>query len=61
MSPRGSFFDGKLFLVGDALAAYPLHVGTSTNQAPLDVLLLENLMKGDLTVQQCEGQGLQYV
>jgi hydroxymethylglutaryl-CoA reductase len=41
-------FDGKLLLVGDALAQFRPHVGSSTNQAALDALLLEKVLKGEM-------------
>ena len=59
-SPQASFFDGKLLLVGDALATFRPHVAASTNQAALDALLLEKVMKGDMTIQQWEDQVLEY-
>ena len=55
-SPRAVFFNGKLLLVGDALAQFRPHVGSSTNQAALDALLLEKVFKGEIGLDQWEEQ-----
>jgi 2-polyprenyl-6-methoxyphenol hydroxylase-like FAD-dependent oxidoreductase len=51
-----SFFDGKLLLVGDSLATFRPHVAPSTNQAALNALLLERLMKGEIDAAEWEAQ-----
>lgn len=51
-SPRAVFFDGALLLVGDALAQLQPHVGSSTNQAALDALLVERVLKGEMGFDQ---------
>lgn len=60
VSPRASFFDGKLLLVGDALATFRPHAGASTNQAALSALLLEKVMKNEITLHEWERSVLQY-
>ena len=59
-SPRASFFDGKLLLVGDALATFRPHAGASTNQAAKNALSLEKVMKAEMTLEQWETKALQY-
>ncbi|KAF1993508.1 hypothetical protein P154DRAFT_589136, partial [Amniculicola lignicola CBS 123094] len=41
VSPCAVFFDGKLFLVGDALVTFRPNIAQSTNQAALDCRLLK--------------------
>ena len=60
MTSKASFFDGKLLLVGDALALFRPHCALSANQAALDCLALERVMKGEINVQQWEKQVLGY-
>ena len=57
---RAAFFDGKLLLVGDALTVLRPHIASSTNQAALNALLLEKVMKGDMTIAEWERRSLQY-
>ncbi|MCJ1438710.1 hypothetical protein MMC27_008100 [Xylographa pallens] len=57
---RAAFFDGKVLLVGDALTTMRPHIASSTNQAAVNALLLEKVMKGDLTIAEWERQSLQY-
>ena len=59
-APRASFFDGKLLLVGDALALFRPHLAASTNQAATHCLLLEQVLKGDTTLANWEKQVLQH-
>jgi 2-polyprenyl-6-methoxyphenol hydroxylase-like FAD-dependent oxidoreductase len=59
-SPKASFFDGKLLLVGDALVPFRPHVACSTNQAALDALLLEKMLKGEIPLTEWERQALDY-
>ena len=47
---RPSFFDGKLLFAGNALVPFRPHVAYSTNQAALDALLIEELLKGDISL-----------
>ena len=55
-----SFFDGTLLFVGDALVPFRPHVACSTNQAALDALLVEKLLKGDITITNWENQVMEY-
>ena len=46
LAPRNSFFDGKVLLVGDAVAGLRPHTAASTSQAAFDALMLEELVGG---------------
>lgn len=60
MSPQAAFFDGRLLLIGDALASFRPHRAMSLNQSGLDCLLLEKLAKGEITLKAWEKQVVQY-
>ena len=60
ISPRASFLDGKVLLVGDALASFRPHAALSTNQAALNALLLGKVMKGDMALGEWERAVLKY-
>jgi 2-polyprenyl-6-methoxyphenol hydroxylase-like FAD-dependent oxidoreductase len=60
ISPQASFYDGKLFLVGDALALFRPHVAQSTNQSALHCLLLEKLLQGRINLEAYEEQVMMY-
>lgn len=57
---RPSFYDGKLLFVGDALVQFRPHVACSTNQAAVDALLVEKLLKGEIDLSTWERQVLDY-
>lgn len=57
---RPCHFGGKVLVVGDALSTFRPHVGSSTNQAALNALLLEKAMNGEMTLAQWEQQCLDY-
>lgn len=50
LSPRADFMEGKLLLVGDAVAGFRPHTAASTNQAAYHALLLERVMSGDMSL-----------
>ncbi|KAL8952390.1 MAG: hypothetical protein Q9222_001699 [Ikaeria aurantiellina] len=54
------FFGGKLLFVGDALMPFRPHVACSTNQAALNALLMERLLKGVINLSSWETQVLNY-
>ena len=60
IASRASFFNGKVLLVGDALAGFRPHVFASTNQAALDALLLRDFMVEKMSLEEWEGRVLQY-
>ena len=52
ISPRNSFFDGKLLLIGDAVAGFRPHTAASTSQAAFDAQKLHELMNGEIGLGQ---------
>ncbi|KAL6720040.1 hypothetical protein ACLMJK_001961 [Lecanora helva] len=60
IAPSASFFDGKLLLVGEALALFRPHIALSANQAAVDCLLLKKRLDGDITMKEWERRVLQY-
>jgi hypothetical protein len=52
--PKAAFFDGKVVLVGDALALFRPHAALSFNQAALDTLLFEKVMTGETDIKTWE-------
>ena len=59
-SPQASFFDGKILLVGDALTLLRPHMARATNQAGLHCLLLEEHLKGKMSIKEWEKKVLQH-
>ncbi|EMC92201.1 hypothetical protein BAUCODRAFT_281546 [Baudoinia panamericana UAMH 10762] len=49
ISPQNEFMDGKVLLVGDALAGFRPHTAASTGQAAFDALMLGKLLKGEVS------------
>jgi 2-polyprenyl-6-methoxyphenol hydroxylase-like FAD-dependent oxidoreductase len=60
LSPRASFFDGKVLLIGDALCGVRPHTASSVNQAALHANLLGQVFKGEMTLQEWEKRVLDY-
>ncbi|KAL8709874.1 MAG: hypothetical protein Q9220_005490 [cf. Caloplaca sp. 1 TL-2023] len=54
------FFGGRLLFVGDALMPFRPHVACSTNQAALNALLVEQLLKGEIDLSTWETQVVNY-
>lgn len=54
IAPQASFFNGKVLLVGDALALFRPNIAQSTNQAAFDCLLLEKLLTGKISLKEWE-------
>ncbi len=52
VSPKNSFFDGKLLLIGDAVAGFRPHTAASTSQAAFDAQKLHELMNGEIGLAQ---------
>lgn len=48
LSSQASFFNGKVLMVGDAVAGFRPHTAASTSQAAYHALLLEQNMNGEL-------------
>ena len=59
-SPRASFFDGKVLLVGDALAHFRPHIAFSTNQAAFDCLQMQLYLNGEIGISEWETRVLRF-
>ena len=59
-SSQASFADGKIRLVGDALTLMRPHIAFSTNQAAFDCLMLEKVMKGDISNAEWESEVIRF-
>ena len=59
-SPRASFYEGRLLLVGEALTLLRPHTGMSFNHAAVNCLLLQKVMQGEMTVAEWEKEVLKY-
>ena len=60
ISPRNSFFDGKLLLVGDAVAGFRPHTAASTSQAAFDAMKLAELMEGKTDLGEWVEETMEY-
>ncbi|KAI9669826.1 MAG: hypothetical protein M1817_004567 [Caeruleum heppii] len=60
IAPKAAYMEGKVLLVGDALAGFRPHIASSTNQAALNAMLLGQVMEGRLTMAEWEKQCLEY-
>lgn len=60
ISPKSAFYDGRIYLVGDALAGFRPHTGSSTNQAAFNALKLDQFMRGSISQDQFERDILEY-
>ncbi|MCJ1413036.1 hypothetical protein MMC19_007138 [Ptychographa xylographoides] len=49
ISPQNSFFNGKVLLLGDAVAGFRPHTAASTSQAAFDAQKLDELMTGEIS------------
>ena len=57
---RATYFDGKLLLVGDALATFRPHAAASTSQAANSAMLLGKVLRGETTVRRWEASVMRY-
>ncbi|MCJ1405840.1 hypothetical protein MMC11_009070 [Xylographa trunciseda] len=60
LSPRNSFFDGKVLLIGDAVAGFRPHTAASTSQAAFDALMLDDLMSGKIDNERWQEKTMNY-
>ncbi|KAB8527820.1 hypothetical protein FH972_025471 [Carpinus fangiana] len=60
LSEKSVFYDGKVLMVGDAVAGFRPHTAASANQAALNALLLEGVAKGTLSLEEWEDIILEY-
>ncbi|KAI9684550.1 MAG: hypothetical protein M1822_005638 [Bathelium mastoideum] len=54
ISPQQIFYEGKVVLLGDALAGFRPHTAASTSQAAFDAMTLAKLMDGTLDLKGFE-------
>lgn len=60
ISPRALFLDGRVLLVGDALATFRPMTGLGTNQAARQALSLFEVLAGRLSLERWERDALEY-
>ena len=60
ISSRNAFFDGKVLLIGDAVAGFRPHTAASTSQAAFDALKLEELVSGKMSREAWERDTMEY-
>jgi len=60
ISSRCSFWDGRVLLVGDALAGFRPHTAASTNQAAFDAMMVAQLTQGDIDLEEHEDRCMNY-
>jgi 2-polyprenyl-6-methoxyphenol hydroxylase-like FAD-dependent oxidoreductase len=60
ISPKADFMDGKVLLMGDALAGFRPHPAASTNQAAYQALSLEKVMKGEVEKEEAVEAFMEY-
>ena len=60
VSPRATFLDGKVLLVGDGLATFRPTTGQSTNQAARNALDMRDMLQGRMTLAEWEERSLEY-
>lgn len=60
ISPQNSFFDGKLLLVGDALAGFRPHTAASTGQAAFDAMRISELFGGKIDKAEYDDRVLEF-
>ncbi|KAK0363407.1 hypothetical protein LTR91_019462 [Friedmanniomyces endolithicus] len=60
ISSQSSFMDGKVLLVGDALAGFRPHTAASTGQAAFDALTLGQWMTGEITKEKYDEKVLEF-
>ncbi|CAA9966353.1 hypothetical protein CFE70_010124 [Pyrenophora teres f. teres 0-1] len=51
---KGSFFDGKLLLVGEAFLQVRPHLGASSDIAGISAINLPHVLNGDITIEEWE-------
>ncbi|KAF3017880.1 hypothetical protein E8E14_012891 [Neopestalotiopsis sp. 37M] len=52
ISPQNEFMDGKLVLIGDALAGFRPHTVASTSQAAFDAMIFADCIEGKVSKEQ---------
>jgi 2-polyprenyl-6-methoxyphenol hydroxylase-like FAD-dependent oxidoreductase len=59
-SEQNVFMDGKVLLVGDALAGFRPHTAASTAQAAMHALLLDKVIRREMELREWQRQTLEY-
>lgn len=60
ISPTNEFFNGKVVLLGDALAGFRPHTVASTSQAAFDAMILADMIRGDISRKEWKKQSMAY-
>ncbi|KAG8528804.1 uncharacterized protein KY384_006493 [Bacidia gigantensis] len=60
LASENIFYDGKVLVLGDALAGFRPHTAASTNQAAYDAILLSDLMEGQMALQAWKQKTMAY-
>ena len=60
ISPQNSLMDGKVLLVGDAVAGFRPHTAASTSQAAFDALMLGDWMTGKIDAEEYNSSLMDY-
>ena len=60
LSTHNSFMDGKVLLIGDALAGFRPHTVASTSQAAFDAIVLADMVEGKLTHKEYVQETMQF-
>lgn len=60
ISPQNSYLDGKVLLVGDALAGFRPHTAASTGQAAFDALTLGEMLRGEIEKEEYDEKVMEF-
>lgn len=60
ISPTNEYFNGKVILLGDALAGFRPHTVASTSQAAFDAMILADMLRGDVSRAEWKKQSMAY-
>ncbi|KAI9695971.1 MAG: hypothetical protein M1820_008312 [Bogoriella megaspora] len=60
ISPKQMFWNGKVILLGDALAGFRPHTAASTSQAAFDAMMLAEYMEGKLDLEDFEAECMSF-
>lgn len=60
LSPTNEFLNGRVILLGDALAGFRPHTVASTSQAAFDAMMLADMMRGDVSREEWKRQSMAY-
>lgn len=60
LSPTNEFLNGRVILLGDALAGFQPHTVASTSQAAFDAMILADYLRGDINRKEWKKQTMGY-